>query len=332
MPNSQKKNEMPKWLISVPLLLLALVLTIVTLPVTLVLTLLISFLPNYRGALRALLFFLCYLLCETAGVLVSVAIWLRYRSDQEQFLAANFVLQCKWAKALMDCATFLFQLKFRIHHPEALDGPSVILLPRHASIADTVLPMTYYAVPQNRRLRYVLKRELQWDPCLEIVGNRLPNLFVDRSNQNTEEEVARVAHLLETCPADEGVLLYPEGTRFSKAKHKELQLKAEPNSVLAEQIERWPELLPPRLGGCLGLLGANKHHDLLFFAHSGFEGSASFAELMNGSWCHSEVHLDFWRVPFAEIPVEPDEQKQFLFRQWDEMHRRVEHLNQLRGV
>ena len=332
MPNLQTKNEMPKWLISVPLLLLALVLIVATLPVTLVLTWLISFVPAYRGALRALLFLACYLLCETVGVIVSVVIWLRYRGNQEQFLAANFVLQCKWAKALMDCASWLFQLTFHVHHPEALDGPSVILFPRHASIADTILPMTYYAIPQNRRLRYVLKRELQWDPCLEIVGNRLPNFFVNRSNQNTEEEVAKVANLLETCPADEGVLLYPEGTRFSKAKHKELQLKAEPDSVLAQQLERWPELLPPRLGGCLGLLAANKHHDLLFFGHSGFEGSASFAELMNGSWCRSEVHIDFWRIPFAEIPEDAAEQQQFLFSQWDEMHKRVKHLDQLRGV
>ena len=59
---------------------------------------------------------------------------------------------------------------------------------------------------------------------------------------------------------------------------------------------------------------------------------ASFAELMNGSWCQSEVHLDFWRIPFAEIPKDPAEQKQFLFKQWDEMHRRVQHLDQLRGV
>ena len=101
---------------------------------------------------------------------------------------------------------------------------------------------------------------------------------------------------------------------------------------MSEQLERWPKLLPPRLGGCLGLLGANKHHDLLFFAHSGFEGSANFAELINGSWSHSNIHLEFWRVPFNEIPLGAEQQKAFLFEQWDKMHATVERLEQIRGA
>ena len=165
------------------------------------------------------------------------------------------------------------------------------------------------------------------------MGNRLPNCFVDRVSQNTEAEVANVVALLEATPPDEGLLLYPEGTRFSKLKHQQLANKAnaDPQSELGQQLARWPKLLPPRLGGCLGLLAANKHHDLLFFAHSGFEGSATFAELVNGSWTGSNVHMEFWRVPFNEIPNNPDQQKEFLFNQWDKMHNTLDRLEQQRG-
>ncbi len=333
MQASQQK-DLPKWLITVPLVLLTLGILITTLPFTLIAALLISLLPAYRGAFRALLFLLCFVVCETAGVVISAFLWLRYRNNEKEFIRANYRLQFGWSAALVNCARWVFSLTFHTHNSEALDGPAVLMLPRHASIGDTVLPITYYAIPQKIPLRYVIKKELQWDPCLEIVGNRLPNYFVDRLSQNSDEEVANVVALLNATPPEEGLLLYPEGTRFSAAKHKQLTAKAsaDPDSELAQQLARWPKLLPPRLGGCLGLLSANKHHDLLFFAHSGFEGSASFIELINGGWSHSEVHIEFWRVPYDEIPTSPAEQKEFLFEQWDKMHDTVERLEQLRGV
>lgn len=324
------QHDNPKWLITVPLILLALVLLSLSLPFTLLLTFVLALLPGYRGAPRALLFLLCYVLCEVAGVFTSGWIWLRHRNDEAAFQSANFKLQCWWAAKLMNAARVIFSLQFHTHNEAALNGPACIMLPRHASIADTVLPMTYYAIPQNIRLRYVLKKELQWDPCLEIVGNRLPNYFVDRASQNSAAEVAGVVQLLNNAPSSEGLLLYPEGTRFTRAKHSQLLGKAEEGSDLQAQLQRWPDLLPPRLGGCLGLLSANRQHDLVFFAHSGFEGSANFVELMNGSWSHSQVHMEFWRIPFSQIPTEADAQKAFLFDQWDRMQHTVKRLDELR--
>lgn len=321
----------PKWLITVPLMVLAMALLAATLPFTMLLAILLALLPGYRGAPRALLFLCSYVVCEIAGVLIGAWLWVRHRQNKSVFLAANFRLQCWWAAKLKKAAEVIFSVSFHSHNNAALDGPAAIMLPRHASIADTVLPMTYYAIPQKIRLRYVLKKELQWDPCLEIVGNRLPNYFIDRASQNSATEVAGVAHLLEDCPANQGLLLYPEGTRFSRDKHAQLTKKAQPGSDLHSQLQRWPDLLPPRLGGCLAMLKANSGHDLLFFAHSGFEGSANFVELMNGSWSHSQVHMEFWRVPFAEIPTEPEAQKTFIFAQWDHMQTTVHKLDRLRN-
>lgn len=328
MPTPSPKS-FPKWPITVPLLFVGLLFMLATLPVTLTLALLLSMTPNYRGAVRALLFLLCYFLCETAGVLVSGWITIRHSHSKTAFQAANFKLQCWWAHSLWQAANRLFSLSFHNHGTDALEGPAAILLPRHASIADTVLPMEYYAIPQHRRLRYVLKKELQWDPCLEIVGTRMPNYFVERGSSNSATEVAGVTRLLQEAPPEEGLLLYPEGTRYSPEKHQMLSAKALDGSDLANQLKRWPDLLPPRLGGCLSLLEANTQHDLLFMAHTGFEGSANFAELMNGNWTHSTVHMEYWRVPFADIPKTPSERREFLFTQWDRMQHTVEKLKNL---
>ena len=327
-PNQQRA---PKWPITVPLLFFILIVMITTLPVILPLTLLLSLVPGYRGATRTLLFLLCYLVCEVVGVVASAWITLRYPRSGKHFQTANFKLQCWWASALWKSARRIFSLSFHTHGAEALHGSAAILLPRHTSIADTILPMVYYAIPQDCRLRYVLKTELQWDPCLEIVGHRLPNYFVERGATDSAAEISGVANLLRHAPPNEGVLLYPEGTRYSEKKHAALQAKAKDNAELTAQITRWPSLLPPRLGGYQALLDANTQHDLLFMAHVGFGGSSSFGQLLNNSWAHSEVHMEFWRVPFADIPIDTDQRREFLFTQWDRMQQTVERLKLLRN-
>lgn len=325
-PNQQ---SFPKWLITVPLLFLALVSMLLALPITLPLTLLLSIIPGYRGAVRTLAFFLCYLACELAGVFACSWISLRHARSSDRFQAANFKLQCWWAYSLWNAAKHIFSLSFHTHGAEALDGPGAILLPRHTSIADTVLPMVYYAIPQGRRLRYVLKTELQWDPCLEIVGHRLPNYFITRGATDSAAELAGLANLLREAPAAEGLLLYPEGTRYSPKKHAALQEKSQDNPELSAQLRRWKDLLPPRLGGYQALLEANTQHDLLFMAHVGFGGSSSFGQLINNRWAHSEVHMEFWRVPFADIPQDAEQRREFLFTQWDRMQQTVEQLKLL---
>ena len=60
-------------------------------------------------------------------------------------------------------------------------GP-VVLMMRHASLVDTLLPTVLVLRRHRIRLRYVLKRELLWDPALDLAGNVLPNYFLDRAS------------------------------------------------------------------------------------------------------------------------------------------------------
>ena len=204
-------------LVSVPLFFaLTVVLTALS-PLLLVIALLATPYPRTRGALPTLLFILGYLWCETIGIVTAFLIWLYYRQPAD-FLDANYRLQCWWANALKVIAEKLYRLKFEVIGTDALEGSPAILLPRHASIADTIIPMVYYAIPRRVRLRYVLKRELLIDPCLDIVGNRLPNYFVDRAGQDSESARKGVAALLSDLGPNEGVLIYPEGTRYLRSE------------------------------------------------------------------------------------------------------------------
>jgi len=278
-----------------------------------------SVLPRFRSLPHACLFALGFLYYECLGVAKLGLVWLRYR-HQPDYLAHNQRIQYWWAGGLLRLGLRIFDLKVEITGADAIDGTSALLIVRHTSIADTVLPMLYFAEPRGEGLRYILKRELTKMPCLDIAGHRLPNLFVDRSGTDTSKELNAIRALTQTATAQESILIYPEGSRFSPARQQSLR---QSRPALAAQIARWPALLPPRLGGVSTMLAANPGKDVVFLAHTGFEGSASPRDLINGSWRHQIVKLHFWRIRYTEIP---DDHQTFLFTNWDRMQQLVSEM------
>lgn len=287
-----------------------------------------------RGALRSGAFIVAYLWCESIGIVCSGWLWIRYGFPRrggarwQRFLTGNFALQCWWANALKRAAERLFQLTFTVEGSDALDGAPVIMLPRHASIADTIIPMVFYAAPRQVRLRYVLKRELLFDPCLDIVGNRLPNCFVARSGTDAQGDIDKVVALTRGRAPDEGFLIYPEGTRFSEARRERVlgSLATRLAPAALQRMSRWTDLLPPRTGGTCALIDNAPELDLVFCAHTGFEGASHFSTLINGSWIGADIRIRFWRVARADIPRDTAAQREFLFTQWDHMQDTVVEL------
>jgi 1-acyl-sn-glycerol-3-phosphate acyltransferase len=201
--------------------------------------------------------------------------------------------------------------------PDLGHGP-IILFSRHASVGDTLLPAVFVSSRYGIVLRYVLKRELLWDPCLDIVGNRLRNCFVQRGSGESERDIALVQQLMEDLGPQDGVLIYPEGTRFTPAKRQRIleRLAQKGDADLLAKAEALQHLLPPRLGGTLALLERNVGADAVFCAHIGFDGAGSFRDLLNGSLVNRLVRVCFWRVPYNEIPRTAAAQAAWLYEQW----------------
>ncbi len=305
-------------LVTLPALLLATILLIAVAPVLVVASLLLAFTQRYRSLPQAVAFAYAFLYCEWTGVLRLFWVWVRYRNSP-LWLDKNYVVQRWWAGALLAAGKRIFRLRIEVTGEDAVSGPSAILICRHASIGDNVLPLLFFGVPRDEPLRYILKQELKMLPTLDIGAHRLPCLFVDRSGTDTDSAVESVKALVSSAPEDESIMVYPEGTRFSPEKQARLAKKPE----LSEQVARWPSLLPPRLGGVVGMLDVNPGKDVAFLCHTGFEGSANLQDLMNGGWLDQLVRIHFWRVPHAEIP---EDKAQFVFDQWDVMQQEVERL------
>lgn len=281
---------------------------------------------KHFSTLRCVAFFTLYLACEVAGVLASAVLWLAAPLlgglDSERSRRLHYALQSWWAGSLYRGTELIYRLTHVVEEGGADPGRGpMIVFARHASVGDTVIPAVFLSRRHGLRLRYVLKRELLWDPCVDLVGNRLPNCFVRRGSGDTARETEGVARLLDALGPRDGVLIYPEGTRFTPSKRERvLERMAHGNDerllVRARAFER---VLPPRLGGSLALLERNPGADILFCAHVGFDAAATFWQFWNGRLLGETIRVGFWRVPASEVPKQREARIDWLYGQWERM-------------
>ncbi|MGK0359712.1 MAG: 1-acyl-sn-glycerol-3-phosphate acyltransferase [Bradymonadia bacterium] len=272
--------------------------------------------------LRCVAYFACYLWIECAGILGSAALWfvqLIERAPRDKRLARLYRLQAWWGHNMVSALGRIFGLTFEHTGQEALHarGP-VLVFVRHASTADTMLPLALFG-PHRLHLRFVLKKELLFDPCLDLVGNQLPNYFIDRAIGGTQE-IAGVAALADNLGPNDGVLLYPEGTRFTPRKRARIieRLREKGEDEAARRAEGLRHVLPPRMGGALALLKACEA-DVIIMMHSGFDGITSLRHLVDGTLVGRTIRTHFVRFPRASIPDGDHERAVWLHRRWMEL-------------
>ena len=128
-----------------------------------------------------------------------------------------------WARALYRGGEACFDVHTeveKVDFPDDAPGPFLVFA-RHTSVADTMLPLVVIRHEMDIVLRYVIKRELLVEPAIDVAGQRIPNAFVRRSGADLSKEVEQVRKIVRDVTPGQGVLIYPEGTRFSPKKHAE---------------------------------------------------------------------------------------------------------------
>lgn len=298
---------------TVPLFLLLFVLTTLALPFLLVLALAVDavrWLVRRRPwmATRLALFLWIYLAAEAFAIVVLFLAWVV--PPRSRLVERTYRLQALWAAFLFGAARLLFSLRFDVEGADAVAPGPIVVLMRHASIVDNLLPALFVAAPNELRLRYVLKRELLSDPAIDIAGGRLPNYFVRRGADDAEAEIARVRALAAGLSPDEGVLIYPEGTRFTAAK-RERAIERQPRAAELRNV------LPPRPGGTLAVLETGA--DVVVCAHHGLDGFASIGDLWRGGLVRRTVRIRFARYPGASLPDGREARTDWLWQRWHEV-------------
>jgi 1-acyl-sn-glycerol-3-phosphate acyltransferase len=279
-----------------------------------------------RTALRCGLFLLSYLLCEALGLLAILAMTPARLLGAARFRDLNRRLQNLWGRALFGCARACFGIRLETEGAEAAATGPILLMMRHATLVDTLIPTLAVSVPFGLDLRYVLKSELLWDPCLDIVGNRMGHFFARRGSTDTAAEIDGVRALARGLGPRDGVLIYPEGTRFTPAKRARVlaRFRERGDARALERGEQLRHVLPPRRGGSLALLQAAPDADVVVCAHTGLDAVTHFRDLWRGAAKGRVLRACFWRIPRADIPADDDARADWLHAQWQRVDAWVE--------
>jgi 1-acyl-sn-glycerol-3-phosphate acyltransferase len=299
-------------------------------PLWLPLAIVVDLVRRNRGvALRSATLVSVYLTCEILGMAASGVLWVWkgiLRVDANRWTDIHFRLEAWWGSTLFRAVVGVFGLRIEVEGDADLGRGPYLLLVRHASSGDTLLASALVSRPYGVRLRYVLKRELLWDPCLDIVGNRLPNVFVDRFGDDSAGEVGRMQALARDLGPRDGILVYPEGTRFSEGKRRRAleHFQERGDARMLEYARSLARVLPPRPGGTLGLLEAAPAADVVICAHTGFEGAASLTEIWKGALVDQTIRVQFRRIPRDEIPAGRDTRIAWIFEEWQRVDAWIE--------
>ncbi len=224
-----------------------------------------------------------------------------------------------WATATWHAAVRIYGMRTVVEGEDALDGGPLLVMARHASLLDILLPIVF-AARHGLALRYVVKRELLWDPCIDLVGHRLATAFVKRQGRGHETDVAAVESLARDLGPRDAVVIFPEGTRFTEAKRtRALAALAGRDELAHANARRLRHLLPPHPAGPLHLLDRAPVADVAFCAHTGLEGANHLRDLVDGSLVGATVRIRWWRVARADIPRDAAARVAWLRQWWERL-------------
>lgn len=312
------------------LVVLTALLTVLLVPIILLTLIADLVLLRFRlPVTRLVVFALCWSWLETAGVLTSAGLWVIGRGRDVE---AHYRLQRWWAGRLLASLRSTCGLELNVEGVEALSPGPVVLLVRHASLADSLVTAWVVTELGGLRPRFVLKDELLADPCLDIVGNRLANCFIDRSAADAEPALAAIAKLGAGMTPSDAAIIFPEGTRSNDAKRlRALERIAAHDEERAERLAELRHLLPPRPSGTRALIDSASGAHVVLGCHVGFERMDTFANII-AKLARQRITIRF-RLTRVSVPSTGQlDFDRWLDDTWLDLDRQVDKLLQEQGL
>jgi hypothetical protein len=119
---------------------------------------------------------------------------------------------------------------------------------------------------------------------------------------------------------EDGVLLYPEGTRFTPERRAAaLERIAERDPARAIRMARVQHLLAPKVGGLLAVLEGAPEADVVVLVHQGLDGLRLISDIWSGALIGRRIRVRFTRIARAEVPAGAEERVRWLDDVWAEV-------------
>jgi 1-acyl-sn-glycerol-3-phosphate acyltransferase len=320
----------PRWvrrLVIAPATVLLAVLLVTTVPLWLLLAAALS--PLMRGRLRVLRviwMITIYLVLESLALLALFGLWVAsgfgWKVRTPRFQYAHYRLVSWVLRVLFQEARRALSVNVVTDgpDPDAHPGRPLVVFCRHAGPGDSFLLAHALVNWYSREPRIVLKKDLQWDPVIDVLLNRLPNRFISPSPGDRGAQVeAEIAELATKLDANDAFVLFPEGGNFTPARRAKVieRLHGGGLHAVARRAERMMHVLAPKPGGVAAALTAAPEADVLWVAHTGVDHLMSVADVWSALPMDKTITMRWWLVPAAEVPRAREDQLEWLLTWWE---------------
>ena len=160
---------------------------------------------------RLVAFFVLALWTEVSSHPVILWTWLSQPVARRTWTERNHGLMHWWCGRLVRGAERVVGVRWDFDLPDDLGPGPLLAFSQHVSIVDAIAPVYILGNHQGWNLRYTLTRGLRFDPCLDIVGHRIPNHFVARGTGDNTEELGHLRTLAADMEDDECAAIFPGG-------------------------------------------------------------------------------------------------------------------------
>ena len=288
-----------------------------------------------RG-LRLLYFGLTWLAGETAALFMCLGLWIASgfggRLRTEPYQSRHYDVMRWYLDLVYRAAARTLGVRVEVEEPELTPGERadllarpVIVLSRHAGPGDSFLLVHHLISVYGRRPRVVMKAALQLDPGVDVVANRVPNVFVSRRRTGERAgqrvHVEQIRRLAGGLDPDSALVIFPEGGNWTPGRWQRgiRRLERAARRDLAARARRMRNVLPPRTGGTRAAIAACPAADVIFVAHAGLDRLVSVGDIWRSLPMDQVIHARWWRVPAGQVPRsgDPEAQVQWLYGWWE---------------
>jgi len=323
-----------------PLAIVITIATVVLFPLFAVLALVVSLLERARPGrasfgmrvLRVVFFALIWLCADVSALFMSLGLWVASgfggRLRTEPYQARHYALMKWFLDRVYAAATWAFAVRVEVDEPELTEAElaarlarPVIVLSRHAGPGDSFLLVRQLLSVYGRRPRVVMKATLQLDPGLDVLTNRLPNVFIHGGKTGQRTFVHQIERLASGLGNADALVIFPEGGNWTPGRwHRGItRLEELGRPDLAERARDMPNLLAPRSGGAFAAIESCPGADVIFVAHAGLDRLVSVRDVWRSVPMNATIRAKWWRVPVDDLPrgLDHEEQLRWLYDWWE---------------
>ena len=163
-----------------------------------------------------------WLTAEIVALFILFGLWIVSgfggRLHTEPHQSRHYAVVRWFLDALYRGAERTYGLRIEIEEPEltaaelaARLARPVIVLSRHAGPGDSFLLVQQLLSVYGRRPRVVMKASLQFDPILDVLGNRLPNVFVQHRASGEKIFIDQIERMARGLDTDGALVIFPGG-------------------------------------------------------------------------------------------------------------------------